>query len=110
MFPASYAAAGRSGIRVAGKSVGVPVRLFPGAATADNDHVPLPVPPSVTRRSAPRRVARLVAVVLTLAVAVAAAGGCAGRKGRNDDDPGPADYDVRVHLPVPVDPAHPVTP
>lgn len=110
MFPASYAAAGRSGIPVAGNSVRVPVRLFPAAATADNGDVPLPVPPPVARRSVPRRAARLVGVVLAVAVAVAAAGGCAGRKGRNDDDPGPSDYDVRVHLPVPLDPAHPVTP
>ncbi len=41
---------------------------------------------------------RLAAAVLAVVLLAAASAGCAGRKGRNDDDPGPHEYSTSLRV------------
>lgn len=51
---------------------------------------------SGSRGQARRRIRRVLTTVLAVVVLAAATAGCAGRKGRNDDDPGPREYSTSV--------------
>ena len=51
---------------------------------------------SRSRERARPRTRRVLVVVLVVVLAAAATAGCAGRKGRNDDDPGPREYSSSV--------------
>jgi hypothetical protein len=46
------------------------------------------------------RTRAIAAAVVSLAITLALASSCAGQKGRNDDDPGPHDYSIRIEASV----------